>query len=516
MSPTLVQVALIWCSRAIVANARICPGSLYVPGYGNVSFVNARQNTPSMAARDVELQNDHLVPHMWGRTYFGNACAEGRYDHRQYAAFKLLGRTLKYSVNLRSQGCGCNVALYLVSMRQNPTRGGCCDNYCDANSVCGVNCAEIDIQEANMYSWRSTLHVAFDGAGAGNGYGGGRSAFPSGRYGPGAACIDTNAQFQVACSFPVDAAGNLTSMDVELSQNGCRLSVRTNYQDGPHMQQLTQALAEGMTPVASLWKGAMGWLDSPPCQVDNASACPDTTEFFDFSVTNIIGQSISDDADASLEAAAAEEVLANSDSLCVGPKTDCRCARCCQRPGTRCYEKDGYWGACKETCIPGIDPEDEPQFQTNWTCRPLGPKTPGTPWSRTTPSPHGSTTLDSSLHRKSGTSRSGSSGSGSSSRSTTSYRHTARTTVASGSSTSGSSVSDASGAGTLAGSSANNSGVVDLLGPQAFVETTTFAPNQSVNFGADLEDLAETPREASDSAGVRSAREVIFAAQDLV
>eukprot|EP00419_Tripos_fusus_P060529 CAMPEP_0172933916 /NCGR_PEP_ID=MMETSP1075-20121228/220743_1 /TAXON_ID=2916 /ORGANISM="Ceratium fusus, Strain PA161109" /LENGTH=573 /DNA_ID=CAMNT_0013795263 /DNA_START=192 /DNA_END=1915 /DNA_ORIENTATION=+ len=262
-----------------------------------------------MAAREVELQNDRLVPRMWGRTYFGNACAEGRFDHRQYAAFKLLGRTLKYSVNLRSQGCGCNVALYLVSMRQNPAVGGCCDYYCDANSVCGVNCAEIDIQEANIYAWRSTLHVAYDGGGAGDGFGGGRSAFSADRYGPGAACIDTNAPFQVACSFPVDTEGNLTSMDVALSQNGCSVSVSAKYPDKPQMQHLKEALAQGMTPVASLWKGGMGWLDSPPCLAENASACPDTTEFFDFSVTDLAGQPINDDSDAAMEAAAAEEML---------------------------------------------------------------------------------------------------------------------------------------------------------------------------------------------------------------
>jgi len=462
-----------------------------------------------MAAREVELQSDRLVPHMWGRTYFGNACSEGQFDHKQFAAFKLLGRTLKYSVNLRNQGCGCNVALYLVSMRQNPTLGGCCDYYCDANSVCGVNCAEIDIQEANLYAWRSTLHVAHDSGGAGDGFGGGRSAFPAGQYGPGVACIDTNAPFQVACSFPTNFAGNLTSMDVKLSQNGCQLSVSVKYADDTNMQLLKQALAEGMTPVASLWKSSgMGWLDTPPCLVDNASACPGTTEFYDFSVTDSEGQPIGDDADEVVEAAAVEEMFAaGPDSLCVGPKTDCRCTRCCQRPGTRCYEKDGYWGACKEKCVPGIDPEDEPQFQTNWTCRPLGPRTPGAPTSRMPPDSHGSTTLDSSLQRKSprgsGSSSSGSSGSSSSSSSsatTTAHRYTARTTVAIGPSTSGGSVANASGAETFAGS-ANDSGVIDLLGPQANLEA---------------ESEAEMPREKQGFDTKRSAREVVFAAQDLV
>eukprot|EP00425_Heterocapsa_triquetra_P002507 CAMPEP_0195052460 /NCGR_PEP_ID=MMETSP0448-20130528/1801_1 /TAXON_ID=66468 /ORGANISM="Heterocapsa triquestra, Strain CCMP 448" /LENGTH=86 /DNA_ID=CAMNT_0040081609 /DNA_START=13 /DNA_END=269 /DNA_ORIENTATION=- len=80
---------------------------------------------------------------------------------------------MKYSVNVHGAGCGCNAAMYLVSMRQNTEKSTCGDYYCDANSVCGIPCAEIDIQEANMYAWHSTLHSSTDKSGVGSGEGGG-------------------------------------------------------------------------------------------------------------------------------------------------------------------------------------------------------------------------------------------------------------------------------------------------------------------------------------------------------
>ena len=53
------------------------------------------------------------------------------------------------TMDLSQVGCACNAALYLVSMgapSAAPTK--CGDYYCDANDVCGVNCPEMDIQEA--------------------------------------------------------------------------------------------------------------------------------------------------------------------------------------------------------------------------------------------------------------------------------------------------------------------------------------------------------------------------------
>merc|ERR1719195_1632540 len=145
---------------------------------------------------------------------------------------RLLGKTMRYTIDLHGAGCGCNAALYLTSMKQNEHPSECHDYYCDANKVCGESCAEIDIQEANTASWHSTLHTMYDHNGVGGGYGGGPGwngprDFDSSQYGPHASCIDTTIPINVAVSFPVNDQGTLTAMQITLSQDGhsCTLSL---------------------------------------------------------------------------------------------------------------------------------------------------------------------------------------------------------------------------------------------------------------------------------------------------
>jgi len=275
--------------------AAVCPGTLGVmPGYGAVSLINARWNKPNDPAGKVEVLDGAVVCHMKGRTYFGDGCASSAYSNTAYVGVQLLGRTMRYTVDLSGTTCGCNAALYLTNLKQNREVSACFDHYCDANKVCGVNCAEIDIQEANRVSWYSTLRSSDDGGG----YGAGHRHWNLTVYGPGARCIDTNKPMQVAASFPIDAGGKLTSMQVTLSQPGspCPLTLGVDRympfgRDG--MAEMTTALAAGMTPIISYWgKGEnMLWMDGRggdglgPCDADTPAACAETVRFYDFSIT---------------------------------------------------------------------------------------------------------------------------------------------------------------------------------------------------------------------------------------
>ena len=195
--------------------------------------------------------------------------------------------------------CGCNAAFYLVSMRQNEQPGNCNnDYYCDANSVCGVKCAELDIQEANQHAWHTTLHTADDPDGKAAGYGGGSGwegprDFTSRQYSPGGECIDTTMPFQVSASFPTGEDGALAAVEVTLSQEGKSCPLTASVSDYK-MHEMGAALAQGMTPVVSYWSSDdMLWLDGRGsdseggCPVDRKDACPETVSFRDFSVRDL-------------------------------------------------------------------------------------------------------------------------------------------------------------------------------------------------------------------------------------
>jgi len=261
-----------------------CPGEAHISGLGPMSLIAAFWDTPERRAGGVaKSTSGGLVATMRSRTYFGSSCASDSFDNAEYASLKLLGKTLSYAVNLASAGCGCNAALYLTSLPQNLDKGTCGDYYCDAHSVCGIACAEIDVQEANRYAYYATLHSAQE--------------WNATVYGPGAACIDTLSPFMVSVSFPEDDEGNLAAMDVRLSQPGrpCPLALhlgRYIKDDVDNMPALSDALKAGMTPIVSYWGSGdnMTWMDGVgperhgPCRADHPETCGASVNFYNFAI----------------------------------------------------------------------------------------------------------------------------------------------------------------------------------------------------------------------------------------
>merc|ERR1712048_591307 len=77
---------------------------------------------------------------------------------------------------------------------------------------------------------------------------------------------------------------------------------------------------------------------------------------------------------------------------CVSRDVNCAASRCCSDANKLCYEKNQCWSGCVESCTPGIHPDDEPEFQTPWSCQLLdngnGPSPePEQPTSPPTPPP---------------------------------------------------------------------------------------------------------------------------------
>ncbi|CAK0793919.1 unnamed protein product, partial [Prorocentrum cordatum] len=137
MAGSLVLLLFAARSAAVASGTGSCPGKLAVAGSEPVSLVNAKWNIAGDAAGKVEVGSDggSIVTHMKGRTYFGSDCKDGSYDNKNYVAMKLLGKTLRYTVDMSGAGCGCNAALYLTSLHQNDKESQCEDYYCDANNV---------------------------------------------------------------------------------------------------------------------------------------------------------------------------------------------------------------------------------------------------------------------------------------------------------------------------------------------------------------------------------------------
>lgn len=281
-----------------------CVGQLNMTGHGVLSVVAARWSAPNHRGAGMAPPREswEVEPRVGGRAYMAESCVEGKYQRGDYASLKLLGKTLRYTVDLSGAGCGCDARLSLVPMRHSSERSKCGDYYCSARSDdCGASCAEIALQDANQYAWSSSLHTHDDASGASVGYGGGdlttgRREWNDGQYGPGAECIDTSWPFSVEVKFPVSSDGDLEAMEVTLTQDGhsCPLHARIDRygdQGREGLAAMGHVLAQGVTPVVQYAGSSdLAWLDGlgsdgrGPCVKDSPKVCPASVRFYAFAI----------------------------------------------------------------------------------------------------------------------------------------------------------------------------------------------------------------------------------------
>lgn len=291
-----------------------CSGTLEVSNLGEFSLISASVNKPGdPASRDIVGDGLSVTLGMKSRAYFGNACTEGAFDQSEYMKENFMNKRVSYTVDLSGVGCGCNAALYMVSMKESEAAGDCDDDYyCDAMSVCGLKCAEIDLMEANHRAFHTTLHNGITAWDPKVGFGGGGTTM-SGKewlgpmdwspeeYGPGAKCIDTDKEFQVAIDFVThtndEGEEQLKSLEVYLTQGSCKLTASME-QYHEMMPVLTKRLQEGMTLVLSYWSDeGMTWLDGSGydgvefCKArwekDGERNCADSISLRDFALTSL-------------------------------------------------------------------------------------------------------------------------------------------------------------------------------------------------------------------------------------
>jgi hypothetical protein len=196
----------------------------------------------------------------------------------QYEMLHLLGKTLRYTVDLSQVGCSCNVALYLVAM---PQPNADSSRYCDIQGGDPHPCVEIDLLEGNTKAIATTLHTTPSMArndcnkwGCQTRYG---ATDNNCKFGAGSPNIDSLRPFEMAARFDSDG-----SMSVDAGQRGAWRRLwdrRIAHAPQRSIESLRRTLADGVVLVVSLWAANdMSWLDGgctreyPRCALRHATA----------------------------------------------------------------------------------------------------------------------------------------------------------------------------------------------------------------------------------------------------
>jgi hypothetical protein len=190
-------------------------------------------------------------------------------DRDDFKMFSLMDKTIKYTVDLGGAGCGCNAALYTISM-PHAGLGAANDWYCDANNIGGQACPEMDLSEMNTNTHKTVMHGCTTPWSEENcdKWGPAPNTFNGGAFQRGAN-IDSTKPFTVEHQF------SWTQVTTTITQNG-RVESRTmhglNTEMGmPHLKGrpngMSEALRDGQVIAISFWGSEdMSWLDgcNPP------------------------------------------------------------------------------------------------------------------------------------------------------------------------------------------------------------------------------------------------------------
>ena len=232
-------------------------------------------NTPITVIENGQALTKYIVSNGCSSSGADYSCAENHrgfiindsyFDTNNPNFYKpnLLGGSVEWDTNLSSHECGCFSTFYTISVPAKHQDGSLWNTdgmfYCDANNGNGSWCPEMDLMEANKYSFATTPHKCdapndkgfysnCDRNGIGenvveqlawNGYG------PGSQY-----TIDTTQPFHVKVTLGKDGGNNFNSVETVLSQNG-KTQTMTG-RDSGYMSNMSSDIANGMAFIVSNW-----------------------------------------------------------------------------------------------------------------------------------------------------------------------------------------------------------------------------------------------------------------------
>merc|ERR1719215_1368155 len=101
----LRAAALIELLGGVLAFTGSCPGNIDIGGFGLASIVPAGWANPNGYSPARVTHGNAVLNELGSRAYFAQGCT-GKYNHTQYLGFNLLDKTLKYTTDVSTLGCG--------------------------------------------------------------------------------------------------------------------------------------------------------------------------------------------------------------------------------------------------------------------------------------------------------------------------------------------------------------------------------------------------------------------------